>query len=76
MPIPSCTDDHGRLISIKRRKKPTVLVFLRTQDMRGTQEKIGLLATVTQSTVAHSTHLKMVRRLHSKAAAFFARFSV
>ena len=26
--------------------------------MRGTQEKIGLLATVTQSTVAHCTHLK------------------
>lgn len=40
--------------------------------MRGTQEKIGLLATVNQSTVAHCTHLKMVRRLHSKAAAFFA----
>lgn len=44
--------------------------------MRGTQEKIGLLATVVQSTVAHSTRLKWLGGSIQKPPSFFAWFSV
>jgi hypothetical protein len=76
MPIPSCTDDHGRLIPIKRRKKPTILVFLRTQDMRGTQEKIGLLAAVTSEYRGTQHSSENGSAAPFKSRPFFARFSV